>query len=446
MANRDDLFRKAGVVFKQKKEEEEQRKGGFTGNGMSNYPWTALYEPGKGEIVIRLVGLPPWLRVDPTDARYVYTAGIWDDNKKYFECHGPNPRTDEGKRWILHRLMATVLTYQWDKTLNGGKGGRLYTNEARCPDLVQKMTKNGRLENAYEKGWQFGEHVLINVINREKMEWHKAEKRLCILSRNVSEKPSKDGSNTNFYYETGVPPLITKTIWEDIVSVDGNGNWENYDVIVRRCDDSPWYKVFHCVDDRKKIDEESRKIASDLPLTDEETSWEKNDLDVMFPNTPYKTLKTRLGQTFEDVDRTFKTHYFDELLDLVEEEEKASPDTGATSYSVPDTETEEVAHEEVKPAARPAPVVEHPVREARPEPAPVKPTIDWEGLADGTFNGTKYLGVPLLTAQEKAWILGVREDGSFVYDNAAGTLYAGNTTQFTAPELFHVDPLDGRLF
>jgi hypothetical protein len=38
-----------------------------------------------------------------------------------------------------------------------------------------------------------------------------------------------------------------------------------------------------------------------------------------------------------------------------------------------------------------------------PEPEPVA-EIDWKGLADGSYNGKVYLGVPDMTNEEKAMV------------------------------------------
>jgi hypothetical protein len=61
-----------------------------------------------------------------------------------------------------------------------------------------------------------------------------------------------------------------------------------------------------------------------------------------------------------------------------------------------------------EPLAKPVGVPASATRNA----TPMTDTV-WAGLANGTFNGKKYLGVPQMTPEEKALVAGVYEDGSF---------------------------------
>jgi hypothetical protein len=67
----------------------------------------------------------------------------------------------------------------------------------------------------------------------------------------------------------------------------------------------------------------------------------------------------------------------------------------------------------------------------------------WKGLADGTYNDKKYLGVPDMTPEEKALVLGIFEDGSFDWNVDDKDLMEGANSGFLSPSTVHIDPMDG---
>ena len=56
------------------------------------------------------------------------------------------------------------------------------------------------------------------------------------------------------------------------------------------------------------------------PLTEEELSWERTDLDKIYPTTSYQKIYNRLKLFIQQVDAAFKTNFTDELEKLVEDE------------------------------------------------------------------------------------------------------------------------------
>lgn len=447
------------LAQRRKQKAEEASRGGFSGGtGYQEVPYAPLYTDKQQ--AFRFVGLPHLVREKPTDSQRIHVAMILGDDDKKFRCIGPDPL--ENKDWILYRVMNKVLSRHWDKNLPGGNGqlgAYIYDYATVHPELYNRVAKNNNVENTMERGWRFSPYILFNVIDRANYAWHQENKKFRVLSKKASEYQDK------VYFEPGVPDTLFQLIMDDIVAIDGNTNWEDYDIVVRKVTDKPWYKVYHGIDDVKKLDEDVKALVVNGGISDEERSWEMNDFDSLFPVTRYGKIKAKLGIFFQRVDAAFKTRYYDELISLVDKEEAAlaeqqarlSPEDAASPPSVS-------ASGESKPAAKTVPVppakasaapasqttvpASSPVRAAAPVVKAAAAMTDavWAGLADGTYNGRKYLGVPKMTPAEKAMVLGVKEDGSFEWSPDAGELYEGSASHFLTPEKCHVDPLDGAEF
>jgi hypothetical protein len=400
---------------------------------------------------------------------------LGDDDKK-FRCIGPN--IDDRKDWILYRVMNKVLARTWnkDKPSARGKGDWDYTNALTHTDLYNRCAKNNNLENAFEKGWKFNAVVLVNVIDRANYDWHLANKKYHLLSKKASNYQDK------IFFDVGVPDMLYKLIEDDIVANDGNVCWEDYDIVIKKIAENPWYKVYHGVDDAKKLDADTKALVQDRGLTPEEASWEMNDIDKLFSITSYKRIKDKLGLFFQRVDKAFNTRYYDELCELVEKEEadraeqamKFSPDED----DVPPEESAQDANAES--AARLAEAasavskettsdqVSAPISTTASTP-PIRSAVDsssvqkshpmtseiWEALANGTSPycrkdaGGKpiaYIGIPGMSDADKALVRGVFDDGSFDWFPEAGELFQGAKSAFLTAEKCLIDPLDGSRF
>jgi hypothetical protein len=452
---------------KQQKAEEASRQNGGGFGGYPDIPWTALY-PDKQQ-VFRFAGLPYLVREKGTDSKRIFVAMILGDDDKKFRCIGPNP--DDRKDWILYRVMNKVLDRRWDKDKPSarGKGDWDYLNALTHPDLYNRCAKNNNLENTYEKGWKFSAAVLVNVIDRANYDWHLKNRKYRLLSKKASSYQDK------IFFDVGIPDMLYKLIEDDIVASDGNVCWEDYDIVIKKVAEDPWYKAYHGVDDAKRLDADAKALVQDRGLTPEEASWEMNDIDKLFPITSYKRIKDKLGLFFQRVDKSFNTRYFDELCGLVEKEEaeraeqamKFPPDDDDVppEESAQDANAESAARLAEAAAATTDPVhastsaSSPPVRTGVNSPSvqkshPMTPEI-WEALANGTSpycrkdsNGKPmaYLGVPGMSNMDKAWVRGIFDDGSFDWFPEAGELFEGSKTQFLTAKKCLIDPLDGSKF
>jgi hypothetical protein len=452
---------------KQQKAEEASRQNGGGFGGYPDIPWTALYQDKQQ--VFRFAGLPYVVREKGTDSKRIFVAMILGDDDKKFRCIGPDP--NDRKDWILYRVMNKVLDRKWnkDKPSSRGKGDWDYTNALTHPDLYNRCAKNNNLENAFEKGWKFSAVVLVNVIDRANYDWHLKNRKYRLLSKKAGDYQDK------VFFDVGIPDMLYKLIEDDIVACDGNVCWEDYDIVIKKVAENPWYKVYHGVDDAKKLDADVKALIQDRGLTPEEVSWEMNDLDNLFPITSYKRIKDKLGLFFQRVDKAFRTRYYDELCEYVEEEEAERANKVAESppKGEEDTPPDEFVQEanaesaarlaEVAAATDPkktasassAPPVRSETNSTSTQKSHPMTSEIWEGLANGTSpycrkdaggKPTAYLGVPGMTDEDKAWVRGVFDDGSFDWFPEAGELFEGAESRFLTPEKCLIDPLSGKRF
>jgi len=477
-------FARAMAARNAEKAEEAARKanGGNGGGSYPELPWSALVP--NGEKVIRLIGGPCIEGREPTDAKKIFTAMILGDDDKKFRVFAPDPK--EQKNWILHKIMKEVLSYDWDPDgigPDGRKGVRIYHHAKSHPDVFNRVLKNNNVSNPYEDGWKFSPSIIWNVIDRGAMDWHRDQKKLRLLSKKAGAPDSKG----KVWFDYGVPPTVYNLIVDDILSMDGNTDWNDYDIVIKKLSDDPWYKVYHGLDDAKRISEEAKKLVVAGPLTDEERSWEPWNLDQLFRDTEYKRIKDHLGIFVQQVGKIFGKPWYEELCELVEveEAEKAKrraenapatavpakptladtpvpeeeaayapdPEDNLDPYSQPVTQPEPQAAPEPEAPTQAAPKTRPSFAPAKEEPKAVSNPLSkmteekWNGLMDGSLTGRVYEGVKLMTPEEKALVLDVNmETGEFIWDERAGETYEGASSGFPSPACAHVDPFDGTCF
>ena len=487
MSDSQSKFAKAMAARNAEKAEEAARKanGGSYGNYV-DIPWSALAP--NVEKVVRLIGGPCVEGREPTDCKKIFTSMILGDDDKKFRVFAPDPK--ERKDWILHKIIKEVLSYDWDPdgiAPDGRKGVRIYHHAKSHPDIFNRVMKNNKVDNPYEDGWKFSASMIFNVIDRGAMDWHRDQKQLRLLSKKAGA-PDEKGK---VWFDYGVPTTVYNLIVDDILSMDGNTDWNDYDIVIKKLSDDPWYKVYHGIDDAKRISDETKKLVHAGPLTDEERSWKPWDLDKLFPITEYKRIKDHLGIFIQQVGKVFGKPWYEELCELTEKEEAekakqkaeqapatAVPDHPTLSEAPVNTAPAEAPEVEVEnpaldpysqpaakpaaaPAAQPAAPAQAAPAQTRPsfapapkeEPKPVANPLSkmteekWKGLMDGSLTGRVYQGVAKMTPEEKALVLDVNmETGTFVWDERAGDLYEGASSGFPSPACVHVDPFDGTEF
>ncbi len=438
---REDLFKKAGNARKDERAAEAEKRNN-TGGGYTEIAYLALIA-GKDR-VFRVLGNPKSNRQDGTDPKSVFISPFMlGDDDKTFRCVWPN-KEDE-PNWIMYKIMDKVMGYKW----NSEKKERDFLHKATHPSIFNRVAKNNKIENPYETGWKPGQIVVANIIDRHDPEYHIENKHTKGISKKVKV------SNDTAYYEPGVPITVYNTIWDDVVEF--NGDWQNYDVSVKKLTEKPWYKAFHCGNELHKImDPTAKSVIVDGPLTAEELAYEKYDWDKLFPVTAYSKIKKKLGAFIQAVDAAFKTSYYEELLVLVEAEkerkkqEKAVRDANKVEETPATTVEASAPITEVKPAvetvevkveekvAEPTKVAERPTQ---PRPAATRPVAAKVFDVNALPQTDNLAGFAKLTDAEKACIVGIDQD-TFVYE-ASLTVYECPECAYPSPGTFATCPSCG---
>lgn len=463
--SRSEIF--AEAKKKREAEKAEQASRGSYSGEYESISYVALST--DADRVVRLLGLPMASRQDPTDPKLSYIGMLKADDGKKTRIVFPDHQSN--RSWLLWRVIDLVLDGRF--VGNGEGRHKEYTYEQSHPECFKRVRWNDNESNPYENGFWPSAYVNINCIDRSDMEWHKENKHSKLLSK----RASKIGDSDTFYFETGIPQTCYNTIFDEVV--EPFGDWEDYDIVIRKLNSQPWYKAYSGTHDFNRLSDVAKTLVVDGPLTEEERSWERYDLDQLYGVTSYSKIKAKLGEFIRKVDVDFKKNFTEELDALVEkekeqwkaegkdqfgrkEEPKKSEVMSSKDWEKAKSEEQLVDDEDLVP---PAPKKDedttspwedktettssatseepkYPVRRAK------KVEVDWVGLAEGTYNGTKYLGVPKMTDEEKDFVLGIRDDGTFIYkteyQGKKVGIWEDEESKFPSPEFFHVDPLSGR--
>ncbi len=283
--------------------------------------------PEDKDLAVRLIGNTLELRTESWHPNITCYSSIVHDNMKskekiYWPCylnHNGAPIIDDS--WILYRLYNEITEHT--KNIDGDQ---LYTFYHHENTPMFKRVYENKLPKS-ETGTNFfpSIRVLFNAINRHDYQWHKDNKKFRVLmSRCELFRPENSikGRKPKYTITIGLP---YKTMYEQLLEnvlfklEQPKGDWNNSDVVISRYDRFN-YTVTHIFDET--ISEDAKKYGTDRPLTEEELSWQKENLDELYPHTSYLKLYDTLGELFKDWDSYANTHYYEELQDYVELERK----------------------------------------------------------------------------------------------------------------------------
>ncbi len=427
---REEKFTQAMQKRKEEKIVEEERRGGGS-YVFEPVPYCAL-ETNQVKVV-RLLGLPNHVKETPFDAKIINVSMITGDNDKPFRCIWP--LKEERPDWIMWRIFDRVMEYEWDS----GSNSKIYKHKDAHPAIFQKVFKNNKPHITFEKGWKPSTMVLLNMLDRMGMEWHEENKKSKVLSKKVKESVKTDGTS-QFWYDVGVPKMLYDLILDDIVT--HFGDWTNYDIAITKLSDKPFYKVAYLLKRKEEFKPEVVEFAFDGLLTNEQESYELNDLDRLFKLTTYKKLENRLKVFIQQVDSVFNTTYYDELVVLVEKEKKEDAEKKAEETPKSDNTSDPVLNPAPTPdptsTPTPAPVSD-PVRQTRTKKEEPKEISKLDKL-----NKLGFAGVAKLTEKEIDLISEINSD-AFVYSSKEQESHCPSC-DFKAPMDFHCCPKCGEEF
>lgn len=297
---------------------------------------------------------------DGTDGYRIKQSLIRGDKNKYFNVVWSFERD-----WPLNQLYYFMTKGPYDSATNTKS-----FDFAGCP-ILKKILTNDQ-DNKFATGWKPQELVLLNVIDRQDMEWHRENKKTKVLTKDASR--TDDG---NFYTAYGISSKGLYTKLSD--SADENTvTICDTDMAIRRLSKKQgdaWYKVLLPEFDGHKIERyeeedgvDYMKFATSDPTTDEELSWERVNFadDPRYQVTSMVKIYNNLKKTIKEIDEKYKDEIkkevgttFKELFeDQVEEDKKKfeamKKEQEKKTTSVPGMEKKEEEAEE-EPAEEPKP-------------------------------------------------------------------------------------------
>lgn len=407
--SRAEMFEKAKKARNQQKEQEN--RGRFS---VDYEPITYVGLEKDQQHVIRLLGNPILTREKGTDPKVVLYSMITGDNGKMFRCIFPDKQ--ENKSHILWKIYNFVLDGKWNKETN--TKDYYYVDE--YPKIFNRVFKNGKSKDSktypMETGWRPTTYVCMNVIDRHDMKWHEENNHSKALSKKVV---LTDDGEISGWSHIGVPMTLYNTIWDEIVEY--NGDFQDYDIVVKKITYDPWYKAYHAIGDNKKIDESITKFIVDSPLTEQEENWERYDFDKIYPVISYRKIMRNLKEFIQEVDATFKKNFYEELVELAEKEKQ---------------EYEKVKEEEDK-----FQVLVEESKSTRSRKQSTDNSTNEFSIND--IDKTSFKGLDKMTDEEKARIINVKDD-KLIFEDGEFELLPCEECKYEFPNDVFVCPKCGK--
>jgi hypothetical protein len=214
-------------------------------------------------------------------------------------------------------------------------------------------------------------------------------------------------------------------------------SWEKYDIGIIRTGikETPYRIINACKHIEEVTPPELANLVVNLPLTEEEASWERYDLSKIFGVTRYTKIYNKLRITIARIDATLGTNFEAELKNLVEKEKEEFAAMRAANEGAPET-SETTYSSGVQDAAIPT--------------APT-PQTRTPAARTNAFDTSKLLGWNELSDADKALISGVtiNSEGAVTelqFTDPNLVLLGCNRCKVPSPEAFTVCPACGLHF
>lgn len=316
------------LAERQRREKEEKAAKDNKSNTFDFGKVEYIALENKVEKVFRLIGAPPELRTNSSDMKFVLESQILKDDKKgYVKLRWPFI-VEDGKiipdpDFILTKLYRKVYEGEWRKYEDGhvnekGKSGEWFHYHKET-DAFKRIAGNGKEGDPYPKKFYPSVKVVSQGIDRHD-NWCAENKKLKILTSKSTPYEfvdAKGEKKTIFFRDTGIPKQAYDALFDHYTKC--NLYWEDTDCIIVKRSETKDYVVWD-KQDQRYLKPETISLAKDTPLTDEEKSYEKYDLDKMYGPTSYSKIKKNIGGLFKLVDIDLGTTFYDELCLFVDKE------------------------------------------------------------------------------------------------------------------------------
>lgn len=373
--------------------------------------------------IVRAIGGVPDSGETPFTAITRRISWIIGDNGKKFRVVLPD--RSENEDHLLWKIIAAVneTTYVNKK--------KVFIHETKNPELFRMVNKNGLdptdKKAMFDNGWMGKTKLLMNVIDRERMDWHRENKHTLMLAKSVNS----DGDRT--FVDEGVPSFgFTNLLATGIFKF--YKDWRNYDIGITKTGlkETP-YRIINASKYFEELPEDLQALVVSGPMTAEELSWEAYDLTKLFKYTSMTKVYDKLKLSIQKIDARLGTRFDKLFQEAIEKEVAAREASKPAESNDADVEEENVSEStsDVTPAVTPAPTRSRSKSVASTE-------LDTSSLA----------GWSLLTDDERNQITSVGvERGQTVigYDTTSELLKCGKCG-VPSPSDFHACPSCGDIF
>lgn len=339
--NEDNDFLK----FAAEQEEAAKNRGRSGGGEPREYEtikWSGL-ETNRMKLFRAVGGVPDGKRGNDCARTFNIAWIVGDDGRKFRFIY---PERSEDPNHFIHQIFTRVKQATW---VNKKK---VLIVQEKFPEIYELVTKNGLHpdDRAYkfDRGWEGRNVLTVQGIDREMMDWHRENKHLVLLSRNISV--DKEGRE---YPDEGVPSYGFVGLLSHLFR--HYKSWENYDMGITRTGimTSP-YNIINASYYSLEVPDDLKGLVSKEPLTEEEASWERYDLVKLFPYTSATKFFNRMKGSLAKIDTALGTRFYQDVKALADKEKEKwdSEKEEGGNTATKETETQpEVKVQEAKPTA-----------------------------------------------------------------------------------------------
>lgn len=310
----DNMFKQYAL----QSEEEARVKSSFKG---STKEYEEIKHTGCDKNVpkvVRVVGGLFNSEIDDYTAKTVTICWVVGDDGKKFRIIRPS--YSEDPNYILNKIIAKVKATKYIDDPQKGLKTKVYPIQEKYPEIFNIIEKNGLnpkdSQYKFDKGWNGSEVLIMNVIDRENMEWHRQNKHTMLLAKSVREVNGVE------YAEEGISAYATIPTFKNLFKY--YGSWEKYDIAITRTGEmNNAYIIDNATKNPEKVDMGKDKyISFDTSLTNEEEGWERYNIKKLFRYTTNTKIYNRLKGTIARIDTALNTHFLNELEVAVANEKK----------------------------------------------------------------------------------------------------------------------------
>ena len=267
-------------------------------SGGGNYIEYEMKDHQGKHNIVRLIGAPRQIK------------------RAWIECDSSGDKTKRipfnySKGSVIQAIVNKVLDYTWENTGTEQQPNwvRKYKYQEKYGDVFFTVKQNGGTENR-DAGWEGSTLTPFNCIDRHD-DWCKEKKHTKLFVKTT--------------YDIGISPQAFKSLKTCVV--EDYGPYEDYDVDIKKVEDDKGNIEYVAMKADKSLPEFGQMVVEG-PLTEEEKTYEKYNLDEVIKDSSAKMILKFLRNHIARIDQVCKTNFIQKL----EEQAQKEPAEVKTTY------------------------------------------------------------------------------------------------------------------